>query len=85
MPGHASRNVDHRVEASSAKLAEVAVAVADDPLHLREELRVRPPAVEERELMPGRERRLDDVPAEKPGPAEDEDFQSSPRPLTVWA
>ena len=82
MPGNARGDVDDRIEVPSPKLCEIAVAVADDPLQLGKELRVRQAPVEERRLVPALERRLDDVPAEEPGAAEDEELQSSPRAVS---
>ena len=58
---------------------ELAVAVAAQPLDLREEVGVRLPAVEERELVPAGERRLDEGTADELRSAEDEELQSSPR------
>src|SRR5205085_281095 len=79
VPRHARGDVENRVELPSPKPREIAVAVADDPLHLGKELRVRQAPVEERDLVPARERSLDDLPAEEAGAAEDEELQSSPR------
>jgi hypothetical protein len=50
---------------------EAALAIAVELLRLGEELRVRLAAVEERQLVPARERRLRDRSAEELRPAED--------------
>ena len=60
---------------SSAR--EVAVAVAAQLLGLREEPGVRLPAGEDRDLVPARERRLDDRAAEEHRAAEDEQPHSA--------
>jgi hypothetical protein len=57
---------------------DVAVPIAAQLLELREEVRVLPPAVEERDVVAARERGLDDVTPDEDRPAEDEKVQ---RPL----
>ena len=64
--------VDHRVPLPAVERSEIAVPVAGQPLDLRIQLRVGATSVEERQLVTFRQGRVDDRPAEKPGPAEDE-------------
>jgi len=63
--------VDDRVPGSAAQGVEAAVAVTDQRLGLGEEIRVRAPAVEQRYVMPSRQRLLDDGAPEELRPAED--------------
>ena len=56
---------------------EAAVAVAEHVLDLREEAGIRPAPVEQRELVAGGERRLDERAADELGAAENEDPHSS--------
>ena len=54
-----ARRVDDGVPLAPAEALEATVAVADDPLQLRVELRAGPAAVEERHLVATLERRVD--------------------------
>jgi hypothetical protein len=77
--GHARRGVDDRVPAPASQRVEIAcVAVAVERLDVRVEVWARPPAVEERDLVPARERRLDEVAPDEEGAAEEQD----PQPTT---
>lgn len=74
-------DVDDDVPGAAAKRRQVLGPVAVQLLHLREELRVRPAAVEERHLLSASERRLGDGAAEKPGPAENQDLHQGFRSI----
>jgi len=63
-------DVDHGIPVAVAQRIEVAVAVAVKLLDLREELRVRLPAREGRDLVPARERAVDGRAAEELRPSE---------------
>jgi hypothetical protein len=73
-----------------AKRIDVAFAVAAELLEIREELRVVPTAVEERHVVSGGDRSLDDMPSEKNGTSENENPHEaiSPEPrqarAAVW-
>ena len=71
-PRHVAARVDDAVPDASGERAEVAVAVAGQVLHVREQIRVRLPAREDRHLVAVRERGVDDVPPEEDRAAEDE-------------
>ena len=64
MVGRVPGSIDHGVERTPSQRADVAIPIAAQLLHLGEELRVVPAAVEQRDAMPSRERRVDDVAAE---------------------
>jgi hypothetical protein len=63
-------DVDHGVPAAVAQRVEAAVTVAVKLLDLREELGVRLPAREGRDLVPARKRAFDGRAAEELGSAE---------------
>jgi hypothetical protein len=63
-------DVDHGVPVAVAQGIEVAVAIAVKLLDLGEELRVRLPAREGRDLVPARERAVDGRAAEELGSAQ---------------
>jgi hypothetical protein len=65
-------DVDDGVPRSSFERLEVAVSVSVEPLDVREQLGVRLPAVEERDVVPAREGRVDNCAAEELRPAEDQ-------------
>ena len=67
--------VDDGVPAATREQGEVSLAVALQLLDLREELGVRLPAVEERQLVPAGERGLGGRPAEELGAADDQEPQ----------
>ena len=75
-PRHVAARVDDRVEVAALERGEVAVAVAAQPLHVGEEVGLRLAAVEQRDVVPARERDVDDVPAQELGAAEDEDLHN---------
>src|SRR5262249_19781057 len=68
--GHIGGRVEDGVPRPPAQRLEVAVAIALQLLHLGEELRVRPAAVERRHLVLARERRLDQRAPDEPRPTE---------------
>jgi hypothetical protein len=72
-----TRDVDGGVPASSAQRLEAAVAIPAQLLDAGEEVGIRLPPVEERQLVASRERRLDDRPAEELRAAEDQNSQSA--------
>jgi hypothetical protein len=76
--GEVAGRVDDDVPRAAGERREVGRPVAAQVLGLGEEPRVRRPAVEERQLVPARERVLGDGAAEELRPAEDQDAQSSP-------
>ena len=78
-PGEVARDVHHGVPRAAAEGIELPVAVPAELLDVGEELRVRPAAVEERDLVPPRERRLDERVTDELRPTEDEEPQSSAR------
>src|SRR5205085_12022915 len=55
-------------------------AVAAQLLHVREEVRILPAAVEERDVVSPRERGLDDVTSDEDRATEHEQLHASPRP-----
>ena len=57
---------------AAGESVEVAVAVADEMLDVGEELRIRLPAREDRDVVAGGERCVDRVPSKELCPAEDE-------------
>ena len=71
------RDVDHGVPAAAPQRVELAVTVAEQPLDAGEQLGIRPAAVEERDLVPALERRLDGRATEELGPAEDQKSDSA--------
>ena len=76
-PRDVARHVEAGVPAAAVERAEAAVAVADDVLDLREDPGVRAAAVEQRRLVAGSERRLDERAADELGAAENEDLHTS--------
>ena len=75
--------VDDRVPFAGAERLQLAgVAVAVQGLDLREERRIRPAAVEERDLVAARLRRLDQMPAEEERPAQDQHSHRTTSPFT---
>jgi hypothetical protein len=76
-PRHETRSVDDGVPLPAGEGGKVAVAVAAKLLGLREELRVRLPAVEERQLVATPERCLGSGAAEELRPAEDQQPQTT--------
>jgi hypothetical protein len=76
-PRYEAGGVDDGVPLPSLERVQVAVAVAAQLLRVREEPRIRPPAVEERQLVPARERLLGDRPAEELRAAEDQKADSA--------
>src|SRR6185503_17687367 len=69
------------VPPAPAQRREIARAIAAQALDVREELGVRGPAVEERDLVPGRQRRIDGVASEIPRSSEDQELHA-PQPLS---
>jgi hypothetical protein len=69
--------VDRRVPGAAFERRQVSVAVAVELLDLRKEVRVRLPAVEERDLVPAGERVLGESSPEEPGATEDQKADSS--------
>src|SRR2546423_11521799 len=59
-PREIARDVGDGVPRAAAEGVELAVAIPAELLDLREELRVRPAAIEERDLVPSRQSRLDE-------------------------
>src|SRR4029077_4606101 len=66
---HVAARVDDAVPGSARERTEVAVAIAGEVLDLREELRVRLPAREDRDVVPGGEGGVDGMAAEELRPA----------------
>ena len=77
---HVSGRVDHGVPGASRKRTQVVGAVAAELLGVGEELGVRRAAIEERQLVPAPERRLDHRTPDELGSAEDEQPHSSASP-----
>src|SRR5205807_6968242 len=71
-PRHEAARVEDAVPRAALERLEVAVAVAAEVLGLGEEVRVRLPAREERDVVARREGGVDRVTAEELRPAEDE-------------
>ncbi len=69
--------VDDGIPLATLETREVAGAVADDPLDVGVELRVRGAAVEERELVTALERSVRDGAAEEPRPAQEQELHAS--------
>ncbi len=67
-----SGRVDDRVPRTPLERAQISVAVAAKPLDAGEEIRLVATAVEERHLVPARERRVDDVSPDENRAAENE-------------
>ena len=67
-----ARGIDHDVPVAALERREVAVAVAAQLLDVGKELRVGLAAVEQRHLVPARERLVDDRATEELRPAEDQ-------------
>jgi hypothetical protein len=65
-------DVDDSVPRSPLECLEVAVAVSAELLDVREQVGIRVSAIEERDIVPDRERRVDDRAAEELRPAEDQ-------------
>jgi hypothetical protein len=78
--------VDDRVPAPSLQRVQATVPIAAQLLRFREELGVRLAPVEQRQLVPTRERRLGDGPAQELRAAQDQKADSaSSRPSTSSA
>ncbi len=76
-PRHVARDVDARVPVATVERRETTVPIAEDVLGLRKETGVRLAAVEQRQLVARRERRLDDRAADELRATEHEDLHSS--------
>src|SRR5207248_3785884 len=75
---HVAGGVDDGVEGAPLERREVVVPVTVQMLCLGEEIRVRPAAVEERQLVAAFERDLRDGTADELRPSEDEQLQTAP-------
>ena len=81
--GEISRGVDDRLPLAAAEPVDPAVAVADDSLELRIEVGGRRAPVEERELVPTLERRVDHgAPEELRAAEQEEPHRSSAMPAS---
>jgi hypothetical protein len=72
-----ARDVDDSVPRPPLECLEVAVAVSAELLDVREQVGVCLSAIEERDVVPDRERRVDDRAAEELRPAEDQKSDSA--------
>jgi len=71
-PRHEATRIEHRVPLSVRERVQAAVPITAQPLRLGEQLRRRATAIEQSHLVPASERNLDDVPAEKLRPTQNE-------------
>ena len=75
MARHVARVVDDHVPVAALQRVEPAVAIAEQRLDARRRLRLALAAIEERHRVAARQRLADEVRADEPGAAEDQDAQ----------
>src|SRR5205814_6082652 len=78
--GEKRRDVDDGIPAAASECGKILLAVTADLLGLGKQLRVRPPAVEERQLVSTCNRGFDEGAAEEARAAEHEDLHAPNRP-----
>ena len=69
-----SAGIDDRVPVAGREQIQLCFAVAADLVHVREQVRIRLPAIEEGQVVPARTRGIHQVPSEEARAADDQYF-----------